>query len=129
MSEVIIKAQDSAAVPVHALAEAETQGFLDGGPPFLKAFAQLAEFKGKAGQVLVVPTAEGGADQVLFGLGAALDPMVFRALAAKLPAGTYRVARAPEGLPADQIALAFALGSYKFDRYKSHGGDRARATR
>src|SRR5262249_19656584 len=40
---------------------------------------------------------------------------------AKLQAGTYRIAEAPDGLARDQIALAFALGSYRFDRYKKNG--------
>jgi leucyl aminopeptidase len=52
--------------------------------------------------------------------------MPFRTLAAKLPAGVYRIERVPGGLAADQIALAFALGSYRFDRYKTHGGERAK---
>jgi leucyl aminopeptidase len=52
--------------------------------------------------------------------------MAFRGLAAKLPAGVYRIERAPQALEAAQIALAFALGSYRFDRYKSHSAERAR---
>jgi leucyl aminopeptidase len=76
--------------------------------------------------VLVVPDAGGAIERVLFGLGANPDPMAFRALAAKLPAGTYKIAQAPAGLDAARIALAFALGSYRFDRYKTHGGEKAR---
>ncbi|MEO8113233.1 MAG: leucyl aminopeptidase family protein [Phenylobacterium sp.] len=126
MSEVILEASDGAAIPVHALTEAEAQAFLDAARPFVKAFAQGAEFKGKAGQTLAVPDPEGGAEQVLFGLGDGADPMAFRALPGKLSPGTYRIAKAPEGLTPAQIALAFALGSYRFDRYKAHGGERAR---
>ena len=76
--------------------------------------------------MLAVPGPDGALSGVLFGLGARPDAMSFRALPAKLPAGTYRIARAPEGIAPDQIALAFALGSYRFDRYKSRGADRAR---
>jgi leucyl aminopeptidase len=50
--------------------------------------------------------------------------MGFRALPAKLQAGTYRIAQAPPGLAPDEIALAFALGSYRFDRYKKPSGER-----
>ncbi len=127
MSEVILAAQDGAAIPVHALAQAETEAFLQAGPAFVAAFARLGSFKGKAGQIVVVPDAEGAAGQVLFGLGDSLDPMAFRALPAKLPAGLYRIAQAPVGVAPDQIALAFAIGSYRFDHYKeAHGGDRPR---
>ncbi|HQT54654.1 MAG TPA: M17 family peptidase N-terminal domain-containing protein, partial [Phenylobacterium sp.] len=119
MTEVILATSDRAVVPVHALYDGDLAGFLEGRPAFVKAFAETAEFKAKAGQLLVLPNAEGGIERVLFGLGSSpADPMVFRALPAKLPAGDYRMAVAPVGISADQIALAFALGSYRFDRYK-----------
>ena len=76
--------------------------------------------------MLAVPDADGALASVLFGLGAKPDPMAFRALPAKLPAGTYRIAHAPKALAADQIALAFALGGYKFDRYKKPAADKPR---
>ena len=126
MSDVIQDASDNAVIPVHAILAGDLPQVLEAGPAFLKAFAELNEFKAKTGQVLTVPDAQGGFDQVLFGLGEGGDPMAFRALPAKLPAGDYRIAAAPADLPADQIALAFALGSYRFDRYKPRTGERPR---
>jgi len=124
MTEVILEASDAPVIPVYALAESDVAAALTAAPAFLAPFAALCEFKGKAGQVLVVPDAEGAIERVLFGLGAKPDPMAFRGLAAKLPAAVYRIAQAPAGLDPAQIALAFALGSYRFDRYKTHAGDR-----
>jgi leucyl aminopeptidase len=123
MTDVILDSA-KAAIPVHALYESEVAIFLEGRQAFVRAFAATAEFKGKAGQALVAPNTEGGVDRVLFGLGAEgrADAMSFRALPAKLPAGDYRIAQAPAGLAADQIALAFALGTYRFDRYRKSGG-------
>ncbi|MBA4013584.1 MAG: aminopeptidase [Phenylobacterium sp.] len=118
MTEVVVDHAEGAVVPVHALRDSELASFLDGRQAFVKAFAELSEFKAKAGQVLVVPDTAGGIDRVLLGLGSAGDAQSFRALAAKLPAGDYRIASAPAEIAADQIALAFALGSYRFDRYK-----------
>jgi leucyl aminopeptidase len=126
MSDVILEAADGAVIPVRALLESETAAALDAAPDGAKAYAAITEFKGKAGQVLFVPGRDGALATVLFGLGEGGDPMAFRALAAKLPAGAYSVERAPPAMAADQVALAFALGSYRFDRYKSHGGERAR---
>jgi leucyl aminopeptidase len=127
MTDVILKAAKSA-VPVHALCETEVETFLEGRQAFVKAFAATSDFKGKAGQTLAVPNTEGRIDRVLFGLGAAerADAMSFRALPAKLPAGDYRIAQAPAHIPADQIALAFALGCYRFDRYRKVGGPQPR---
>ena len=121
MTEVVVDHAQGAVVPVHALRERELASFLEGGEAFVKAFAELSEFKAKAGQVLVVPDAAGAIDQVLLGLGAAGDAQGFRVLAARLPAGDYRIASAPAEIAPDQIALAFALGSYRFDRYKKKG--------
>ena len=125
MSEVVVDHAEDA-VPVHALYEKDVPGFLDGRQAFVKAFAELSDFKGKAGQVLVTPNTEGGIDRVLFGLGDRADAQTFRALAAKLPAGEYRIASAPPEISPEQIALAFALGSYRFDRYKKKKDDRPR---
>ena len=44
---------------------------LEAAPAFVKAFAGLSEFKGKAGQVLLAPDAAGALGEVWFGLGAA----------------------------------------------------------
>jgi leucyl aminopeptidase len=126
MSDVILDAADGPIIPVQALTEAETGPALKSIPAAAKAFAAISEFKGKAGQLVLAPGADGALAHVLFGLGAGGDPMAFRTLAAKLPAGTYRIASAPEGLSADAIALAFALGSYRFDRYKAHGAEKAK---
>ncbi|THD62857.1 leucyl aminopeptidase family protein [Phenylobacterium sp.] len=130
MSDVILDAADGPVIPVHALTEAETGPALESIPAGAKAFAAISDFKGKSGQLLLIPGADGALAHVLFGLGssggAGGDPMVFRTLAAKLPAGTYRLARAPAGIGKDTIALAFALGSYRFDRYKAHGAEKAK---
>ena len=119
MSETILETSEQSTTPVRALTEAELAGFLDAGPAFVKAFAGLSEFKAKAGQVLAIPNAEGALELILFGLGARAEPMAFRALPAKLPAGDYHFAALPQNVSADQAALAFALGSYRFDRYKT----------
>jgi leucyl aminopeptidase len=121
MSEVILDAREGAVVPVYAVAEPELETFLSDQPEFVKTFARFAEFKARAGQACAVPDSEGVLERVLFGLGGEPQAMAFRALPAKLQPGTYRIARAPEGLAIDKIALAFAIGSYRFDRYKKNG--------
>ena len=82
------------------------------------AWAALHGFAGKPGQVLVAPDAAGGVEQVLVGVGAALDPMSALGLTARLPGGLYRLDLA-DPQAAQQAALAFLLGAYVFDRYKA----------
>lgn len=126
MNETILEAWDGPVTPIHAMTEAETAAALE-ADAFAAALARTAEFKGKAGQVLLVPDAAGALDRVLFGAGDAWP--TFRALPAKLPAGVYRIVRKPDTVGADQAALAFALGSYRFDRYKAPQADRAERPR
>ena len=85
-----------------------------------RAFADAAGFEPKAGRHLLLPGPDGGLAGVLFGLENADDKSkdLLRpgALPALLPAGTYRFANAPHD--ARLAALAFALGSYRFARYR-----------
>ncbi len=125
MSDVILDTFDGAATPIHALTEADAARALE-ADAFAATLARTAEFKGKAGQLLLVPDASGAPARVLFGLGETARADAFRALPAKLPAGVYRIAEAPADIPADRVALAFALGSYRFDRYKKKDAERPR---
>ncbi|CAN5319228.1 M17 family metallopeptidase [soil metagenome] len=82
------------------------------------AWALANGFTGKSGELLLVPDAAGGVAKVVFGMGPRPDPRSLRALAARLPAGTYRL----EGLATDDgpmAALSVLLGAYRFDRYKA----------
>jgi leucyl aminopeptidase len=77
-------------------------------------------FKPKAGRTLLLPGAGGRLQSVLFGLGAKDDvertPLLPGKLPAQLPPGTYRFGNAPDDPTLG--ALAFALASYRFDRYR-----------
>jgi len=86
-------------------------------------WAALNGFVGKPGQLVLVPGADGALDHVLVGVGKSFDPMSARGLAGKLPTGVYRLEAEPED--ASKGALAFALGTYVFDRYKDRS-DRQR---
>jgi len=118
MTEPVVSASEGPVIRVDAVTPDSLPGVLAQAPEFLRGFAELSEFKAKAGQVLVAPGPDGRIAAVLFGLGDKPQAMGFRALPAKLPAGDYRIADLPEGLEASEVALAFALGSYRFDRYK-----------
>jgi leucyl aminopeptidase len=87
------------------------------------AFAKAAGFEAKPGQHLMMPGGGGKLAAVLFGLEseneAKKDPFLPGRLAGLLPDGTYRFANAPHD--ARLAALAFALGTYDFTRYRKGG--------
>jgi leucyl aminopeptidase len=89
--------------------------------PASRAFAEAAGFEPRPGRHLLLPGAEGTLDGVLFGLEPADDPArdLFRpgALPGLLPTGSYRFANEPHD--PRLAALAFALGTYRFGRYRN----------
>ena len=116
---LLVSAQDGdGAIPIRFVQPGEA---LDGAS---RRWGELHGFEGKAGQLLVVPGADGEVAQVLVGAGAAFDPMSVRGLSARLPGGLYRLEVAAED--AELATLAFLLGAYVFDRYKARP-DRAPA--
>ena len=89
-------------------------------PAAARQFAEDNGFAAKPGQYLALPGPEGRLAQVLFGLdepdAAGRDPFRAGSLPGLLPAGTYRFANDPHD--PRLAALAFALGSYRFGRYR-----------
>jgi len=87
------------------------------------AFAKAAGFEGKPGQHLMMPGGGGKLAAVLFGIetekDTKKDPFLPGRLAGLLPDGTYRFANAPHDIRL--AALAFALGTYDFARYRKSG--------
>jgi leucyl aminopeptidase len=125
MSETILDAPDGAAIPIHLVRAGAWEAFAANQPPPVRAAATLARFTGKTGQIALVPTVEGAVERVLFGLGDDPGAMALRGLPAKAPPGDYQFAALPEGMEPSQAALAWAIGSYRFDRYKQKRGDPA----
>jgi leucyl aminopeptidase len=110
----------SATVPVTFVTTATWSEIRDHLDARGRAFAEAAGFEPRAGRRLLLPRVDGGLAGVLFGLETADDPAkdLLRpgALPGLLPGGTYRFANAPHD--ARLAALAFALGSYRFTRYR-----------
>ncbi len=118
----ILEQAQGQAIPVHPLAEGEVEAFLAQKRAPVRTYAAANKFSGKVGQVLTVPGASGAVERVLLGTGSGrVDLSLFRTLAGKLPAGEYALAKLPRGIDPEQAALAFALGTYRFDRYKKRG--------
>jgi leucyl aminopeptidase len=107
-------------IPITFVTRATCQATLEALPAAARQFAEANAFTGKAGQCLIVPDASGTIAQVLFGLEDADSKSrdLFRPgqLSTLLPPGTYRFANKPH----DErlAALAFALGQYRFRRYR-----------
>jgi leucyl aminopeptidase len=109
-----------AAIPIWFVTSETWTAVRAGLPAFAQAFADAAAFEPKPGRHLALPSTQGGLGGVLFGLEqdkAAANPMLPGSLPGLLPPGAYAFANAPHDTRL--AALAFALGSYRFGRYRT----------
>jgi leucyl aminopeptidase len=96
--------------------------------PAARAFAEAVDFKPEPGNHLLLPGKDGTVAGALYALDkpSARQPDAFLPgkLATLLPAGTWRFETAP---PDSRLAaLAFALGGYRFTRYRKNEAKTAR---
>jgi leucyl aminopeptidase len=107
-------------IPVTFVNAATWQEFRESLDSRARTFADAAGFEPKAGRHLFLPAADGALAGVLFALETGDDPSkdMFRpgALSGLIPAGAYRFVNAPHD--SKLAALAFALGCYRFTRYR-----------
>ena len=107
------------AIPITFVTKTTCADMVAALPPRARMFAQASGFVARTGQWLALPGEDGAIASVLFGLEDEPSKRdLFRPgqLPGLLPPGTYRFANAPHD--ARLATLAFALGSYKFSRYR-----------
>ncbi len=110
----------AASIPIYFVTKATWAAVSKELPPQALQFAKANDFAAKPGKCLTLPSPDGQIALVLFGLEEADSKSrdLFRpgALPGLLPPGVYRFANAPHDTRL--AALAFALGSYRFGRYR-----------
>jgi leucyl aminopeptidase len=120
MDSVFETAPATPAVPITFATKATWEAICGDLPAQARQFAQANSFKAKPGACHTLPSADGKIAQVVFGLEEATSKFrdLFRPglLPGLLPPGVYRFANAPHDTRL--AALAFALGSYRFSRYR-----------
>jgi leucyl aminopeptidase len=113
------------AVPVYAVTQAMLEPALKGPLEAHAKWLKAAGFAAGAGKVQLLPGAGGEVAGAVLGLGADEDAFGPAVLPQTLPAGTYAFALQPPGYDGNRIALAWAMGAYKFSRFKSNGKAKA----
>ncbi|CAO3407974.1 leucyl aminopeptidase family protein [Azospirillum largimobile] len=86
--------------------------------PAVASWVKAVGFTGEAGSTVFLPGPDGGVAHVLAGVSAVDDLWAFAGLPASLPAGSYKIDAALDARAATRAALGWALGSYRFTRYK-----------
>jgi len=108
---------DAGAIPITVVAESALEEWLGTQPPQVSAWVKAAGFKGRGGETVSIPGEGGKPQRILAGRGAeTVDIWRIAGLATSLPEGTYRLESGADPQPA---ALGWALGAYRFERYKA----------
>src|SRR5664279_1321327 len=120
MNSIFETAPGATAIPITFVTKATWDAISAALPGEARQFALANGFAAKPGAYLALPAADGSIAQVLYGLenadGKSRDLFRPGALPGLLPSGVYRFANAPHD--ARLAALAFALGAYRFGRYR-----------
>jgi len=111
-------ARAKGAVPLHAVTAAGLSKFLSGRSKREANWLRHSGFAAKDGEIRLMPDASGGLACAVLGLGRGEDSLALAAFAETLPVGNYALGEVPDGFGGTTALIAWALGSYKFDRYR-----------
>jgi len=119
---------DAPSLPLHLIAEGEADQFAALLPAPARTWLAGQGFTGAAGQLVLLPTPEGGLAGAAFGLGGAQararGRFALAQAAAALPEGNWHLEGTPDN--PEEAALAWLLASYRFDGYKTARPQKAR---
>ncbi|WP_425093030.1 leucyl aminopeptidase family protein [Tropicimonas sp. S265A] len=129
MTSLTFADADTPAIPVHVVPEAGLEAWQADAPAAWVTLSEAQGFSGKLGQTLILPGQDGAIDAVLAGYGTeaarARKRFALASVAAKLPAGTYRLAGLDEVATLAEESLGWLLSGYKFTRYAGKPADGA----
>jgi leucyl aminopeptidase len=105
-------------LPVTALTRKMLAPWLSKQSAKVQRWVKSTHFAANDGELCLVPAADGALGRALVGVTALDDTWGYAALPARLPKGRYALDPAPDVEQANAAALGWALGTYRFGRYK-----------
>jgi leucyl aminopeptidase len=108
--------------PLWLLYEDEIEGWRHGLAPLARHWLAEQNFKAEKHRVVLLPDSDGGLVCAVAGLGKRQGELSLwhaAGWAERLPARRFRLAQEFSAAEATQLALGFAYGTYRFDRYRS----------
>jgi leucyl aminopeptidase len=106
------------AIPLHAVRASDLKSWLAERTSRDVRFLKAAGFTAESGDLRIVPDQRGNIGLAVLGLGQGDDALALAAFPEQLPPGVYRYQWLPEGYGGPMGALAWALGTYSFTRYR-----------
>ena len=105
------------ATPVVPLTAADADGWLGQQPARVREWLMASHFDWKPGSVHLIPSPDGAIETAVVGIEDTPSLWSLAGLPSTLPHGNYRLATVSQRLAANDAALGWALGSYRFSRY------------
>lgn len=115
-------------LPLWLLYEDEIDAWRAGQAPLARQWLVEQNFKAEKHRVVLLPDAGGSVAAAVAGLGKRLGELSLwhaAGLVERLPARRFRLAQEFSAPAATQLALGFAYGAYRFDRYRSSKSETA----
>jgi leucyl aminopeptidase len=126
MNSLFLERRDDACRPLWLVAEQDVDAWaqrLGDGATRASAWSRANGFRAERHRVLLLPAADGDVAGAVLGLGRLasvedLTPWHVAGLVDRLPSGRYYLADELPAGAATQVALGWALGRYRFERYR-----------
>ena len=124
-NEIFSKKAEEAYIPIQPILANHFTAWLKNESDFIKNWLDAVAFKNKSGSIAILPDKNGEVSKVIIILASLDDWWVFGALAESLPPLNYKLVKGTlaqkdyEGIIFNAL-FAWALGSYRFDRYKKN---------
>jgi leucyl aminopeptidase len=112
--------------PVTPVSESRLGTWLKTQPAQVQNWVRAAEFKAKPASFCLLPDERGQPAGILVGVEDGIDRWSLGALPGALPNGTYRLEGDHSEVEATAYAFAWAMGCYRFGRYKKDAKEFAR---
>jgi len=122
MSDALLTTNDTPATPIRLVRAADFDDWLASLDERARAWVQSADFTGKPGQTAWLPDQDGRPATVIAGWDGRDSLATLGGLPFTLPAGAYRL----DQPVSDLQLLGWAMGAYRFERYRSNGREAAR---
>jgi leucyl aminopeptidase len=114
-----LTADGAEAVPITGLRAAEFDAWLECQPETLKRWTGDVGFTATPNSHCLVQGGDGRLEKVLVGLAEQDEMWCWATLPAELPHGVYRIGTAQTPVDSAASALGWALGTYRFGRYRN----------
>ena len=109
---------DDRSVPLVVVRKDQYSDWVNSQDPGTTAWLDSLGFKAEAGRTALLPGPDGRLARVLLAADDEGPLWAYAALPMALPEGSYRIAEAPAPHDMDLAALGWALGGYRFNRYR-----------